>query len=190
MKPFSVTGTGLVLRADGTRHEAAEVLAGDVAVGHLEPHVETFALDAADSVKILLRYSCHCWTCGYDDVLHAGQTRFIDGPRHRVFDPIRHSASLNLSALMIDLPFHRIYVTRSDRNYGVYNATLADANGHHYTAYFTLRPRKGNFNGVRHRFLLTVESAYARPQQEPGTKTSFRAIVGKARSGGMVKYRR
>jgi hypothetical protein len=190
MKPFSVTGTGLVLRADGALHEGAEVSAGDVAAGHLQPHVETFALDADESVKILILYSCHCWTCRYDEGLHAGQMRFMDGVRARAFDLVRHDASIHLSGLMRNLPQNRIYVTRSERNYGVYSATLADADGHRYTAYFKLRPEKGRFNGVRYKLLLVVESAYGQVQPEAGMKTNFRAIVAKAREGKMVKYRR
>lgn len=160
-----------------------------VAVAHLAPHVETFALDATDSVRILIAYSCHCWTCAFDPVAHASQTMFIDGTRHRAFDPVRHDASVHLGDLLRALPENRLYVTPSDRNYGVYNATLPDESGAFYTAFFTLTPRSGRFNGTRHQLTLYVESAYARSQPE-GMKTSFRAAVAKAREGKTVKYRR
>ena len=160
-----------------------------VAVAHLAPHVETFALDATDSVRILIAYSSHCWTCAFDPAAHAGRTVFMDGARPRAFDPVRHDASVHLGGLLRALPQNRLYVTPSDRNYGVYNATLPDPAGGFYTAFFTLTPRKGRFNGVRHQLTLYVESAYARVQPE-GMKTSFRAAVAAAREGRTVKYRR
>ena len=190
MKPFILKPDGSVVQQDESPHPGGDIRADDVHVPHLEPHVETFALDQTDEVKILIRYSCHCWSCGYEDRLHAGQLRFLDGSRARAFDPYRHDASIHLSGLMRNLPHNRIYVTRSERNYGAYCSTLMDAAGHRYTAFFTLRPRKGKFDGIRHKLLLVVESAYGRAQPEPGMKTNFRAVIAKAREGEMVKYRR
>lgn len=189
MKSFVLSADGRILNDDGSPCGLPEIDANEVSVPHLQPHVETYALDEREQVKILIQYSCHCWTCSYDEALHAGRIRLMDHNRPRALDPVRLGASARLADLMRGLPYNRIYVTRSDRNYGCYNATVRDADGLSYTAYFTLRRNKGRFNGIRHKFRLFVESAYARPQQEPGMKTSFRAMVGKAREGKMVKYR-
>jgi hypothetical protein len=189
MRRYVISENGLIMQSDGQPCTLSRIDAQHISVTHIYPHVETFRLDENDAVKVLIQYSCHCWTCGWEDALHAGQVKIMDATRPRAFDPVRHDASVHLSNLMRDLPQNRIYVTRSDRNYGCYNATLPDENGHFYTAYFTLKRDKGRFNGIRHQFHLIVESAYPRVQQEAGMKTSFRAIVGKAREGKMVKYR-
>lgn len=189
MKPYALSENGLIMLSNGQVCPLREVDASDVSVPHLDPHVETFRLDDKEDVKILIQYSCHCWTCGWVEALHQEKTRIMDHNRPRAFDPVRHHASVRLADLMRDLPQNRIYVTRSDRNYGCYNATLGDESGHYYTAYFTLRRDKGRFDRVRHQFLLFVESAYPQVQQEPGMRTNFKAVVGKAREGKTVKYR-
>ncbi|PCJ87048.1 MAG: hypothetical protein COA52_14495 [Hyphomicrobiales bacterium] len=189
MKSHNISPLGQVYLSDGNLFSETEIDVTLIAVEHLHPHVETFQLDANSHVKVLIQYSCHCWTCGWDDTLHGEQTRFLDHAQPRAFDPTRFNASINLSNLMRGLPQNRIFITQSDRNYGCYNATLADDDGHFYTAYFTVRMKKGKFDGIRHKFVLFVESAYTKTQQEPGMKTSFRAVIGKAREGKMVKYR-
>lgn len=176
--------------SDGRPCSLNQIDAADVSVPHLESHVEIFTIDATDSVKILIEYSCHCWSRNFDPIADEGQIQFLDNKRPRVFDPERYKASTELNLLLKELPTHRIFVTKSDRNYGCYNAQLTDANGFFYTAYFTLRRDKGRFNGIRHSLRLFVESAYAKGQPEAGHKTSFKAVVGKARKGQMVKYRR
>lgn len=159
---------------------------------HLDAHVLAFpfTVDDADEIKILIRYSCHCWSRGLEDGERPAGTVFMDGKRARVFDPDRYEASLHLPELLRGLPTNRIYVTRSDRNYGVYNARLVNPDGHAYTAYFQLKNRKGRFDGIRHKLELTVESAYAKAQPEPGGKTGFKAVIAKALHGRTVKYRR
>lgn len=162
-----------------------------VHVSHLQPHVETFSLDDKDSVKVLISYSSHCWTCKEADAAEDWRHLLVwDHKRPRSYEPVRHETSFHLPDLMRQLSLNKIYVTPSDRNYGCYNATLKDVYGHAYTAYFTVKKGKGRFDGVRHAFRLFVESAYPKVQPEDGSKTSFRAIIGQARLGKTVKYRR
>ena len=189
MKSHTLSPLGRVSLANGNVFSETKIDANLISVEHLQPHIETYQLDGNDKVNILIQYSCHCWTCGWDDIVHAQQIIFLDHNRPRAFDADRYNASINLSNLIKNLAENRIYVTRSDRNYGCYNATLSE-NSNYYTAYFTVKPKKGRFNGIRHKFILFVESAFAKPQPEPGMKTNLRAVIGKAREGKTVKYRR
>ncbi|PLW76037.1 hypothetical protein C0081_16720 [Cohaesibacter celericrescens] len=188
-RSYTLTPLGQVFLDDGKLNIESTIDATMVSVPHLCPHVEEFGLNNSESVKCLIRYSSHCWTYSVELAQSIPRFIFLDGTRQRVFDPIRYGASHYLRELICSLPQNRIYVTQSDRNYGCYNATVTSDEGC-YTAYFTLRPRKGRFDGVRHKFLLTVESAYSKPQQEPGMKTSLSAIIGKARENKTVKYRK
>lgn len=112
----------------------------------------------------------------------------MDATRPRVFCPDRYAASGVLVDLLGNLPNNRLYLTRSDRNYGTYNATTILGDGTAYTAFFTLKPRKGRFDGIRHKLRLYVESAHHRPQPEDGQKVKVSAIISKALKGEAVKY--
>jgi hypothetical protein len=57
-----------------------------------------------------------------------------------------------------------------------------------YTAFFTLRPQKGRFDGIRHKLRLYVESAHHRPQPENGQKVKIAVVIGQALMGKKVKY--
>jgi hypothetical protein len=58
-KPYALTAGGALLDAQGRPVKLDRVDATAVAVAHLAPHVATFALDATDSVRILIAYSGH-----------------------------------------------------------------------------------------------------------------------------------
>lgn len=174
----------------GRRLWGGSVEAGLVFAEHLSSHVETFALPKGDSISILVSYSCHCWTSSHDEYAHRGMVRIYDGVRPRVFDAARYETSQQLPDFMRNLMQHRVYVAASERNYGCYNASLVDGDGLAYTAFFTIRPDRGRFNGRRHALLLRVESAYTRMQPDHGMKTSMSAILSAALKGEMIIYRR
>jgi hypothetical protein len=157
-------------------------------VTHLAPHVLTVDLPKGDRVNILVEYSCHCWTRTFDTTGHAGQMQIMDGTRPRAFCPLRFAASVDLAMLLGTLPQNRLYLTPSDRNYGTYNATMMLDGGTAYTAFFTLRPRKGRFDGIRHKLRLYVESAHHRPQPEVGQKVKISVVISQALMGKKVKY--
>ncbi len=113
--------------------------------------------------------------------------QIMDGIRPRAFCPDRYGASAALGGLLANLPRNRLYLTPSDRNYGIYNATTILPDGTAYTAFFTLKPRKGRFDGIRHKLRLFVESAHYRPQPEDGQKVNVAAIIGQALQGKRVK---
>lgn len=184
-----------VVGPDGTLRDTcgAEVTAQVIEsthlhVPHLAPHVLTVDLPKGDRVNILVEYSCHCWTRTFDPAAHAGQMQIMDGTRPRAFCPLRFAASVDLATLLGTLPQNRLYLTPSDRNYGTYNATMMLDDGTAYTAFFTLRPHKGRFDGIRHKLRLYVESAHHRPQPENGQKVKIAVVISQALMGKKVKY--
>lgn len=188
---FKLHNNGAFHHTSGVPFMGHQLSDQDVEVTHLKPHVQNYNLGGGTVVKVLINYSSHCWTCKANEAQEEWRGLTIwDHQRARCYDPIRHQTSFQLPQLMGQLMLNRIYVTPTDRNYGCYNATLRDLNGHFYTAYFTLKTGAGKFDGVRHKFRLFVESAYPKEQQEEGSKTSLPAIIGKARQNKTVKYRR
>lgn len=159
-------------------------------VEHLAPHILTINLPRGERINILVVYSCHCWSEGFEAEKHEGQMKIMDGIRSRAFCPDRYTASMDLKDLFEGLSRNRIYLTQSDRNYGTYNATKIRDDGTAYTAFFTLKAQKGKFDGIRHKLRLFVESAYSCPQPEAGQKVKAAAMVGQALKGTKVKYYR
>jgi len=188
MTRYTVAADGTITDTSGALITPAKIPDTRLHVPHLAPHILTLTLPRGDRVNILVVYSSHCWTRTFDPVTHAGQMRIMDNTRPRVFCPDRYAASVALGGLLANLPNNRLYLTRSDRNYGTYNATTILSNGTAYTAFFTLKPKKGRFDGIRHKLRLYIESAHHRPQPEGGQKVNVAAIVSKALEGEMVKY--
>lgn len=183
-----VAADGTLTDASGASVTAAAIDSSQLSVPHLSPHILTVDLPKGDRVNILVEYSCHCWTRAFDTAAHAGQMQIMDGIRPRAFCPDRFAASVDLAALLGTLPDNRLYLTPSDRNYGTYNATMMLPDGTAYTAFFTLRPHRGRFDGIRHKLRLFVESAHHRPQPENGQKVKIAVVVGQALMGKKVKY--
>ena len=185
---------GQLYDEEGKTWNGGRIDADQIEVPHLVPHVVTFDVCTKEQIeraKVLVRYSCHCWSSKWETECSAGGIRIMDGARERSFDPVRFSASSGLPALIMALPEAQVYVTRSERNYGCYDIAHLGEDGLAYTAYFTMRPQKGRFNGIRHNLLLQVESAYPRAQPEEGwSKTSLRAIIAASRNSRVVRYRR
>ncbi|MCY4196287.1 MAG: hypothetical protein OXD33_05130 [Rhodobacteraceae bacterium] len=166
--------------------------ATDIEVPYLRPHVVTFDIstkEKTDQVKVWVSYSCHCWS----QKPVPGQTHAIqvqDGGRRRIIDAARLQQSQSLRKMIEDLGNIKIYVTKSERNYGCYRAKQSDWT-QAYTADFTIKPERRKFDNIRCQFSLRVESAYTRGQPEKGgSKTSLRPVIAKAREGKVVKYRK
>jgi PhoPQ-activated pathogenicity-related protein len=70
----------------------------------------------------------------------------MDGLRARIFDSARFQASKELPELISSMQRFRIYVTSSERNYGVYNMRFTASDGLSYTAFFMVRKKKGRFD--------------------------------------------
>ncbi|MCY4195616.1 MAG: hypothetical protein OXD33_01620 [Rhodobacteraceae bacterium] len=165
----------------------------DIEVPHLHPHVVTLDIstkEKIDQVKARVFYSYHCWSRKLD----SGQPGEIqiqdDGGRPRIIDLPRLQQSQSLRKMIENLGDIKIYVTKSERNYGCYRAKQSDWT-QAYTADFTIKPERRKFDNIRCQFSLRVESAYTRGQPEKGgSKTSLRPVIAKAREGKVVKYRK
>ena len=188
MISYRVSSSGLLTNTMGQNVSLDEVSDKLLYVPHLSPHVLTFGLPKGERVNIVVYYSSHCWTRIYEDTSHNDNMRIMDGTRPRSFCPLRFKASVALPKLLENLPNNRLYLTRSDRNYGTYNTTITLEDGTSYTAYFTLKRKKGRFNGIRHKLVLFVESAYHKPQPEIGQKVKAATIISKALKGEKMKY--
>ena len=188
MTRYAVAADGTLTDTSGIGVTPAEIADTRLHVPHLAPHILTLTLPKGDRVNIIVGYSSHCWTRTFDPAAHAGQMQIMDGIRPRAFCPDRYAASTALGGLLANLHRNRLYLTPSDRNYGTYNATTILANGTAYTAFFTLKPHKGRFDGIRHKLRLYVESAHQRSQPEDGQKVKVAVIIGQALQGKKVKY--
>ncbi len=150
--------------------------ARNIEVPHLRSHVVTFDISTKEKtarVKVLVSYSCHCWS--QEPV--SGQTQAIqiqDGSRRRIIDPARLQQSYSLRKMIEDLGDIKIYVTKSERNYGCYRAKQADWT-QAYTADFTIKPERRKFDNVRYQFRLRVESATRVDSRKQGIKDKPRS---------------
>lgn len=167
---------------------SSPVDAATLQVDHLRPTVISYTMPDGQSVKAFINFSCHCWTVKYDDCPIGGQTKIMDGIRPRAFCPERFNASFGVLELFQNLLNNRIYLTPSDRNFGMYNANFI-INGQSYTAYFTIEKRKGRANGIRYGLAIKVESAYFCPQPSKGSKVKGVTLIGQALKGKKIKYR-
>ena len=160
---YKLNSDGQLYGEDGNAWDDDRIDADHIEVPHLVPHVVTFDIGTkkgqSDRAKVLVRYSCHCWSSKWDNRHSTGKMRIMDGSRSRVFDPVRFNASHGLPGLIKALQQIPVYVIRSERNYGCYNAACPGEEGKAYTAYFTMRPQRGRFDGIRHTLLLQAESA-------------------------------
>ncbi len=188
MRRYQITRQGLFRADNGEKFVIGAISDREVYVGHLQPHILTITLPAGEQCKIIVFYSSHCWTRKFDPQTHAGHMKIMDGRQARVFCPDRFEASKALPGLLANLTENRVYLTRTDRNYGSYRVSEIRDDGRAYTAYFTVRRDKGRFNGIRHKLRLFVESAYNRDQPEPGQNVKITTIVSKALRGEKVKY--
>jgi hypothetical protein len=189
--------SGLVLQAngslashDGVVNAHAVIDASLITVSHLSPHVIEYTLPRGSVVGVKVIYSSHCWTRSYDDQIHAGQVRIIDGTRPRAYCPARHQASFRLRSLLENLPHNRLYITLAERNYAVYNATAVLPDGTAYTAFFTLSRDNGKLDKTKHKLRMRVESAYQLAQPAPGQKIGLAYALSTALNGEKPKVRR
>jgi hypothetical protein len=158
-------------------------------VPHLAPHIISFHLPKGDIIGIKVIYSSHCWSESYDPNRHLNAAMFImDGSRPRVFDTVRFEESRVLNIFLNELATHQLYLTPSDRNFGVYNATTI-VNGVAYTAFFTLKKERNRLDGFRHSLVMRVESAYHAPQPSRGMKIKAAAAINAALLGKKLTFR-
>lgn len=195
MPRYTMDDKGQFLDSDGKPVICESVEADRLQVSHLLPHIIVINLPDGRDVKILIEFSCHCWTVSHADCPIGGQPKIMDGIRARAFNYDRYQASLQLGNLFQNLLRNKIYLTPSDRNFAMYNARFV-VKGSAYFAFFTAENRKGRHfddkfpNGIRHAMRIYVESAYMHEQPSKGTVVKGAALIGKTLKGEKIKYRR
>lgn len=190
MPRYILDANGSLTTEDGTSVVFDALEDEHIHVPHLAPHVVQFNMPRGDVIGIKVIYSSHCWSEGYDPLIHNPVPMMImDGATARVFSSSRFADSYALCVLLDDLANRRIYWTPSDRNFGIYNATVI-VNGLAYTAFFTLGKERGKLNAMRHSVIMRVESAYHAPQSSKGMKISAAAAIDAALKEKKLAYRR
>lgn len=90
-----------------------EVAGQTLAFDHLEPFVLEMATQSRpNGVKIDVRFSNHCFSETFDAARHDDNAVAVwDGPRRRVFCPIRYGLSQALPHILKGLPTAHVYQT-------------------------------------------------------------------------------
>jgi hypothetical protein len=141
-----------------------------------------------NGVTIDVVYTNHCFSEGYDADLHDDDAvEVMDGPRKRVFCPIRYGLSTALPVIIEALPTAKVYLT-PEANF-VHIAARNDGGEGDYRMFLRLKRAAA---AADHHLRMVVESAYS---PEPGqalrlaamTKIRFALLVDKTMHGEKVK---
>lgn len=134
---------------------------------HLRPKIiscEHKDTPEARDLRIVVKYSNHCYSEEFVDGMHDEQLVLWDHQRKRAFCRERYTHSLFLPGLMDELPSKRVYQTAQARNYGHF-VCLPQIEGREYQIYFSMRRQATNDSDL----MLYVESAYA-SDKEPSLR--------------------
>lgn len=175
----------------GSYFPPLEVAGQTLAFDHLEPFVLEMATQSRpNGVKIDVRFSNHCFSETFVAALHDETAVPVwDGPRRRVFCPIRYGLSQALLHILKGLPTAHVYQT-PEANFlriGVRN----DGGAGDYRVFF--RVKRGADAGVD--LKLFVESAYSpEPAQALAiahmSKVRFAVLIDKTLKGEKLKFHR
>ena len=144
---------------------------------HLEPISLACPIDPTvpgvpATLRIGVRYSCHCFTDHFIDGSSERDLLWMDYRQPRVFCRQRYGSSLNLPAIMRNLPNVRVHQTYEQRNY-VRFETIDPAQPQ-YGVFFTLKRKQADGCHLS----LYVESAYCDPKPNPTAgKVRFKVLA-------------
>jgi len=131
---------------------------------------------------VRVRFSNHCYSERFDEVLHADRPVVMDHKNKRAFCPIRHAMSKQLPDLVRGLPESHVYMT-PEANY----VKIALAQGVEYRVYFNLRRAGGGID-----LNLFVESAYAPDDDALAAakmqRVRFKVLVDMVLAGKKLKF--
>lgn len=173
--------------ADGPHHPYFPPLVVDgqtVAFDHLEPFQFEMASQVRPSgVVIDVRFSNHCFSESFDPARHAELVVEVwDGPRRRVFCPVRYGQSFDLRELVKSLPTAQVFQTPE--------LNFVRIAGSDYRMFFRVRRAAA---GENHHVKLFVESAYS-PEAGQAlaparmSKVRFAVLVDKTLRGEKLKF--
>jgi hypothetical protein len=155
-----------------------------VAFDHLEPFQFGMASQVRpDGVVIDVRFSNHCFSETFDAARHAEPVVDVwDGPRRRVFCPVRYGQSVALPDLVRALPTAHVFQTPE--------TNFVRIAGGDYRMFFRV---KRAAVGENHHLKLFVESAYS-PEAGQAlapahmSKVRFAVLVDKTLRGEKLKF--
>ncbi|REC93389.1 hypothetical protein C8D72_3435 [Kushneria indalinina DSM 14324] len=162
-------------------------------LGHLDPF--SIYIDSRKAGKVLnvrIRFTCHCFTMGYDTALHqTGHPILKDqGGRDRLFCSTRYRLSHGLPAIIAALSDGQTNVRQTSalRNWA-HTVKIEDPQGPYYI-FFELRRAAKRGQRVKQDLDLTIESAYHQDpeKEEPALrgKMRFDILCGKIYKGEPV----
>lgn len=160
-----------------------------VDLSHLAPISLTCPITPAvpgvpPALEIGVRYSSHCFTDHFVDGSSEPDLLWMDHKQRRVFCRQRYRWSLNLPAIMQNLPNAKVQQTHERRNY-VRFETIDPAQPQ-YGVFFTLRRRQ--VDGCH--LSLFVESAYCDPNPNPTAgQVRFKVLAAKVFRNEQVNFK-
>lgn len=172
--------------ADGPRPYFPPLVVDDQTVlfDHLEPFQFQMASQARpDGVVIDVRFSNHCFSETFDAGVHVDPVVDVwDGPRRRVFCPVRYGQSFTLQDLVRALPTAHVFQTPE--------TNFVRIAGGDYRMFFRVKRAAA---GENHHLKLFVESAYSPAAGQalaPArmSKVRFAVLVDKTLRGEKLKF--
>jgi hypothetical protein len=155
-----------------------------IAFEHLEPFQVGMASQARpDGILIDVRFSNHCFSETFDAGRHVAPVVDIwDGPRRRVFSPVRYDQSIALPDLVRALPTAHVFQTPE--------TNFVRIAGGDYRMFFRVKKAA---TGENHDLKLFIESAYS-PEAGQAlatahmSKVRFAVLVDKTLRGEKLKF--
>jgi hypothetical protein len=171
---------------------------GLVTFNHLRSHILTVSgLDPnlPEPMTVLVRYSDHCFSEGFDDAVHSVSAVLPwcthNSADKRVFSRERYDWSFQLRPLIEGLASRRVHQTTRVRNFMLVT-THRNQSGEPYNVFFNLGRASP---GAAHNLVMTVVSAYTSNAPTASVRSSptnirFRMLCGKAWRGESLAFRR
>jgi hypothetical protein len=145
--------------------------------GHLSPVTLVVPLNGAmtTGIDVIVSYSCHCFTEGFDASVHGPDHTYTYGRETRAFDVTRYNCSLQLPAVIQSVL--NAHIHRANKNNYTYVAQIPaqpTLPGRHYSIFFDLKKDSDKKDTVR----MYVQSAYLSPLKGGPEKWRFKSLVG------------
>lgn len=150
---------------------------------HLQPFTLVVAPDKAVQTKalsILVNFSCHCFTEGYDGIAaHA----YTHRGELRSFSHSRYALSFKLPDIIRSVSERKVLFSR-ETNYLIIEVIDQAGKAAHYTVFFDLKKASDD----KHDLVMTIESAYIKEVLPKHLdKIRFRILAGKVARGLKVR---
>lgn len=133
----------------------------------------------ARTYKVLVNFSCHCFTQELDDQIHTPDYHYVHENERRAFCPVRYELSRGLPDIIREIGNKRVYFTW-ERNYVYIEQVDDQGEVVPYTIFFDVK--RGN-KGVAD-VVMTIVSAYAKPgMARQASPIRFPMLIAKTARG-------